>query len=173
VHSLVDKLKWFYENARCYNKIYRIMQHSPWQVAPTLYTSLLHSHHFVLIASLQVSSVMETVWPLNIMASCSVTPCSLVSHPRRAWEPQISCLASCLCSMSPLHQEETADQYIWKHRRKNSWYMSFWVLAKSHAMSVLIILLSEQTMLMDELQCHRTYCNTLCPCMPSFGKLCT
>ena len=23
VHSLVDKLKWFYENARCYNKIYR------------------------------------------------------------------------------------------------------------------------------------------------------
>jgi len=22
VHSLVDKLKWFYENARCYNKIY-------------------------------------------------------------------------------------------------------------------------------------------------------
>jgi len=23
VHSLVDKLKWFYENARCYSKIYR------------------------------------------------------------------------------------------------------------------------------------------------------
>jgi len=23
VHSLVDKLKWFYENARCYNKIFR------------------------------------------------------------------------------------------------------------------------------------------------------
>jgi len=22
VHSLVDKLKWFYENAQCYNKIY-------------------------------------------------------------------------------------------------------------------------------------------------------
>jgi len=22
VHSLVDKLKWFYDNARCYNKIY-------------------------------------------------------------------------------------------------------------------------------------------------------
>jgi len=22
VHSLVDELKWFYENARCYNKIY-------------------------------------------------------------------------------------------------------------------------------------------------------
>jgi len=25
VHSLVDKLKWFYENARCYNKIYIAM----------------------------------------------------------------------------------------------------------------------------------------------------
>jgi len=26
VHSLVDKLKWFYENARCYNKIYNAVQ---------------------------------------------------------------------------------------------------------------------------------------------------
>ena len=25
VHSLVDKLKWFYENARCYNKIYNLL----------------------------------------------------------------------------------------------------------------------------------------------------
>jgi len=25
VHSLVDKLKWFYENARCYNKTYRTL----------------------------------------------------------------------------------------------------------------------------------------------------
>ena len=140
------------------------MQHSPWQVAPTLYTSLLHSYHFALIASLQVSSVTETVLPFNIMAFCSVTPCSLVSHPRRAWEPQISFLASCLCSMSPLPKEEIADQYIRKHRRKSSWYMLFCVLAKSHATSVLIILLSDQTMLMDELQCNRTCClNTLRP----------
>jgi len=26
-HSLVDKLKWFYENARCYSKIYRPVTH--------------------------------------------------------------------------------------------------------------------------------------------------
>lgn len=128
---------------------------------------LIALYHFVLIASLQVSSVMETVWPFKIMAFCSDTPCSLVSHPRRAWEPQISCHASCLCSMPPLHKEEIADWYKWKHRMKNSWYMSFCVLAKSHVMSVLIILLNEQTLLMDEVQCHRTcYCNPLCPCMP-------
>ena len=133
----------------------------------TVHILIALSYHFFLIASLQVSSVMETVWPFNIMAFCSVTPCSLASHPRRAWEPHISCLASCLCSMSPLHKEEIADQYIWKHRRKNSWYMSFWVLAKSHTMCLLIILLSEKTMLMDELECHRTcYRYTLCPCMP-------
>lgn len=122
----------------------------------TVHIFIALSYHFILTASLQLPSVTETVLPFNIKAFCSVTPCSLVSHPRRAWEPQISCPASCLCIMSPLHKEEIADQYIWKHRRKNSWYMSFCVLAKSHATSVLIILLSEQTVLMDELQCNRT-----------------
>ena len=36
MHSLVDKLKWFYQNARCYSKIYneyRVLLRSP---VPTL-----------------------------------------------------------------------------------------------------------------------------------------
>lgn len=132
----------------------------------TVHSFIALSYHFVLTASLQMSSVMETVWPLNITAFCSVTPCSPVSHPRRAWEPQISCLACRLCSMSPLPKEEIADQYIRKHRRKSSWYMSFCVLTKTHTTSVSIILLSEQTMVKDELQCHtKCYRITLCPCM--------
>jgi len=52
VQSLVDKLKWFYENARCYNKIYN--------GRPVLQATLWSETH------------------LKIVVFCVVTPCRLV-----------------------------------------------------------------------------------------------
>ena len=48
MHSLVDKLKWFYKNARCYNKIYNkmhfICQH-PKSIIFLLHVSALCHYH--------------------------------------------------------------------------------------------------------------------------------
>jgi len=47
VHSLVDKLKWFYENTWCYNKIYRShLFHNGW-MCMTPQISFCKWHHFL------------------------------------------------------------------------------------------------------------------------------
>jgi len=49
VHSLVDKLKWFYENARCYNKIYSMC---------------------INLETNRKSKLCEKIWQLDLILHC-------------------------------------------------------------------------------------------------------